>query len=155
MNDTTTWKVHIDRSPEDVFALLSDITNHSQWSKTAYRTEKTSDGPVGVGTTYKSWGWLPGKGKEYPNEVKITAFDPGRRFAFDAADPRGPVIPSDFVLTPEGGGTKVERTMTMTKPDGFQGVMWPVIFPMLVKPAIQKNLDMLKAKLEERGARST
>lgn len=155
MNNTTTWKVHIDRSPEDVFALLSDVTNHSQWSKTAYGAEKTSDGPVGVGTTYKSWGWLPGKGKEHPNEVKVTAYEPGRRFAFDAADPSGPVIPSDFVLTPEGGGTKVERTMTMPKPDGFQGVMWPVIFAMLVKPAIQKNLNMLKAKLEERGEPST
>ncbi|MGQ0670674.1 MAG: SRPBCC family protein [Actinomycetota bacterium] len=152
MSTTTTWTTHISRSPDDVFASLSDITKHSQWSPYRYRAEKTSDGPIGVGTTYKSWGWLPGQGKDFENQVTITAYEAGRRFAFDATDPRGPVIPSDFVLTAEDGGTKVERTMTMPKPDGFQGVMWPLIFPMLVKPAIQKNLNMLKQKLEEQGA---
>ena len=152
MDATTTWTTHINRSPEAVFALLSDLTRHATWSQYRYRAEKTSDGPVGVGTTYKSWGYLPGQGKDFENVVTITAFESGKRFAFDAADPRGPVIPSDFILTAEGGGTKVERTMTMPKPDGFQGVMWPVVFPMLVKPAIQKNLNKFKEKLEQQAA---
>ena len=149
MNPTTTWTTTINKSPDEVFAPLSDLTRHAQWSKTKYRAEKTSDGPVGVGTTYKSYGWLPFKGKEHLNDVTITAVEPGKRFAFDAKDPSGPVIPSDFVLTADGGGTKVERTMTMPKPDGFQGVMWPMVFSMLVKPAIQKNLEMMKGKLEQ------
>ena len=148
MNPTTTWTATIARSPGDVFALLSDIERHAEWSPYAFRAEKVSEGPIGLGTEYRTYGWLPGKGKDYENHVRITAFEPGKRFAFDAADPQGPVIPSDFVLTLEGTGTKVERTMTMPKPDGIQGVLWPVIFPMLVKPAIQKNLNQLKARLE-------
>lgn len=151
MNPTTTWTTNINRSPEDVFAFLSDIDNHAKFSVKPFRSQKTSEGSTGVGTVYEAHGWLPGKGKDYENTVTITAFDPGRRFAFDAKDPSGPVIPSDFVLTPDAGGTKVERTMTMPGLDGFQGVLWPVIFPTLVKPAIQKNLNMLKATLEEQG----
>jgi hypothetical protein len=58
------------------------------------------------------------------------------------------VIPSDFILTPTESGTRVDRTMTMPKPDGFQGVLWPLIFSMLVKPAIQKNLNQFKAVVE-------
>lgn len=152
MATTTTWTTHIDRGPEDVFAYLSDIETHHEWSPKTYRAEKTSDGPIGVGTTYKTWGWLPGK-PEHENHVTIMAYDPGKRFAFNALDPSGPVtIPSDFVLSAEAGGTRVDRTMTMPKPNGFQGVIWPVLFPMLVKPAIQKNLNMLKGKLEEHAA---
>jgi hypothetical protein len=37
------------------------------------------------------------------------------------------------------------------KPDGFQGVVWPLIFPMLVKPAIQKNLNQFKAVVEKQS----
>src|SRR2546428_8068768 len=129
MNPTTTWTTHINATPETVFAELGDIERHASWSEKTYKASKTSDGPIGVGTTYDTWGWLPPKSKEYKNTVTVTAYEPGKRLAFDAADPSGPVVPSDFVLTPESGGTKVERTMTMSKPDGFQGILWPVIFP--------------------------
>ena len=44
---------------------------------------------VGVGTTYDTRGWMPGKSKAYLNHVTITAYEPGKRFAFDALDPKG------------------------------------------------------------------
>ncbi|HEY1330013.1 MAG TPA: SRPBCC family protein [Actinomycetota bacterium] len=152
MGSTTTWTTTIAKPPADVFAVLSDFTRHHEWSPTNFTAKQLTEGPVGVGTEFETHGWLPGKGKEFENHVTVTAYEPGKRFAFDAKDPRGPVIPSDFVLTPDGTGTKVSRTMTMPKPDGFQGVLWPVIFPMLVKPAIQKNLNKFKDVVEGGGA---
>ena len=148
MNDTTTWTVTIDKNPDEIWTILSDVTKHADWSPTAFHAEKVSDGPIGVGTVYKTAGWLPGQGKDWENEVTITKFEPGKELKFDSKDPRGPVIPSDFVLTAEGSSTRVDRTMTMPKPNGFQGVLWPVIFPMLVKPAIQKNLVRFKTLVE-------
>ena len=150
---TTLWTTHMKASPEAVFAEVSDLANHAKWSEKTYKAKKTSEGPVAVGTTYDSWGWLPPKGKEYLNQVTITAFEPGKRFAFDAADPRGPVIPSVFTLTPEGDGTKVERTMDFGKPIGINGLMWPIIFPRLVRPAVQRNLDMFRDVIEKGQAR--
>ena len=82
---------------------------------------------------------MPDKSKAYLNHVTITAYEPGKRFAFDALDPKGAVVPSDFALTPAEGGTRLRRTMSMSTPSGLQGVLWPVIFPALVKPAIQKQ----------------
>ncbi len=38
--------------------------------------------------------------------------------------------------------------MTMPEQTGFKRVIWPTVFRMLVKPDIQKGLDMLKDKLE-------
>jgi hypothetical protein len=149
MNETTVWTTHVKAAPDAVFAELSDLTNHAKWSPKPYRAEKTSEGPIGVGTTYKSWGWLPPKGKEYLNNVTITAFDPAKLFSFEAVDPAGPVVPSIYTLTEENGGTRVERSMRFPKPSGFNGVTWPLIFPMLVKPAIQKNLDAFRDVVEK------
>lgn len=151
MNPTTTYTVTINVTPDKVWAILGDMPRHAEWSPTAYRADKTTDGPASVGTVYETHGWLPGLGKDHLNTCTITAYDPEKRLAFDAVDPRGPVVPNDFVITATDGGTKVDRTMTLPKPTGFQGFMWPMIFPMLVKPAIQKNLERFK-KLVETGA---
>lgn len=151
MSNSTTWTTQIKASPEAVFAELGDLGNHHKWSAKKYKATKTSEGPIGVGTTYDTLGWLPPKSKEYPNTVTITAYEPGKRFTFDAKDPQGPVVSSDFEITPEDGGSKVTRTNTFPKPDGFNGVMWPVVFPLLVKPAINKNLQMFKDVVEKQG----
>jgi len=147
MSGSTTWTTHVNATPEAVFEPLGNLERHSTWSIKQYKATKTSEGPVGIGTTFDSFGWLPGKGKEYLNKVTITAYDPGKRLAFDATYEAG-TVPSNYVLTSENGGTKVERTMSFTKPPGVEGVLWPVIFPLLVKPAIQKNLNMFKAAVE-------
>lgn len=147
MSGSTTWTAHVNATPEAVFNPLGDLERHSAWSQKTFRAVKTSEGPINVGTTYDSFGWLPGKGTEHKNTVTITAYDPGKRLSFEAKD-EGGIVPSDYVLTPEAGGTKVERTMSFPKPPGFQGFMWPVIFPLLVKPAIQKNLNLFKAAVE-------
>jgi uncharacterized protein YndB with AHSA1/START domain len=151
MTAGTTWTTHIKASPEAVFDELGDIQNHSKWSDKTFTATKTSEGPIGVGTTYDSRGWLPGKGKEHLNHVTITAYESGKRFAFDSVDPDGPVVPSAYVLTPEDGGTRVDRTQDFVKPPGVQGVLWPILF-LLVKRAVQKNLDTFKAVVESEGA---
>jgi hypothetical protein len=66
-------------------------------------------------------------------------------------DPDGPVVRSEYVLTPEDGGTRVDRRQGFVKPPGVQGVLWPVLF-LLVKRAVQKNLDMFKTVVESKGA---
>jgi len=151
MSATTTWNATINASPEAVFAVLSDVERHAEWSQHPFKATKTSEGTVGVGATYDTFGWLPGKGNEHENKVTITSFEPGKHFAFDSLDASGaaPVtIPSDFALRADGSRTSLTRTMTFPRPPGFQGVLWPVIFPILVKPAIQKNLNELKALVE-------
>jgi uncharacterized protein YndB with AHSA1/START domain len=154
MESSTTWTTHIKASPDAVFKELSDVENHHKWSVKTFTAKKTSDGPIAIGTTYETAGWLPSKGKAFENKVTITAFDPGKRFAFKSEYPGGDttVVPSDFVLTAEDGGTKVDRTMSIPPPPGFQGTMWPVIYPMLVKPAINKNLQMFKDVVEKDNA---
>ena len=41
---------------------------------------------------------------------------------------------NEFRLTPQDGGTRIERALDMTKPTGALGVMFPLIVAGVVKP---------------------
>ena len=141
--------VVVQQSPEKVFDYLADITRHGEWSPKAYTATALTDGPVRIGSKYQSVGWLPGDA-QHQNEVEVTAFDRPRRFSFTATD-RGEAFTSDFTLTPTNGGTKVQRVTVMPKPSGMSGMVFPVFFPLFVKPAIQKGMNMFKEKAEARS----
>jgi len=48
----TTASVKIRRSPGKVFDYFADVGNDKEWKPFAKRVEKTSEGPLGVGTTF-------------------------------------------------------------------------------------------------------
>lgn len=41
------------KSPEEVFALLSDLTNATGWDPSVVAVERTEEGPLGVGAGFK------------------------------------------------------------------------------------------------------
>jgi len=47
-----TIDVSINRSVSEVFLYLADFENVPKWNYAITRTHKTSESPVGVGTTY-------------------------------------------------------------------------------------------------------
>jgi uncharacterized protein YndB with AHSA1/START domain len=55
-----TREVVIGRSPQEVFAYLSDLTHELEWNPIARSVERLTDGPVGVGTRYRArWAGTP------------------------------------------------------------------------------------------------
>jgi hypothetical protein len=42
--------------------------------------------------------------------------------------------------------------MDMPSPKGFVKVIFPIVFPLVVNPGIQKGMNQLKAKLEAQGS---
>ena len=46
--------VVIERPVEEVFAFATDPNNDTLWQSTSLETEQTSEGPVGVGTTFRN-----------------------------------------------------------------------------------------------------
>lgn len=143
---TNTWTVSVQRPPEEVFAYLIDIDRHGEWSPKAYTVEPLTDGPLAVGSRYRSSGWLP-RDPNHVNEVEITKVDPPSRFGFTAWD-RGLPFTSEFVLTRDDGGTRIDRVMDMPKPSGALGLAYPLLFKAVIRPGIQKGMDMLKQRLD-------
>jgi len=141
-----TLGVNINRPADEVFEYLRDVHRHNEWSPKPYRVEGI-EGLVEAGSTFVSYGWLPGK-SDNRNDVEVTAFEPGRKIEFTATQD-GHKFLNTFVLTPDGDKTRVEKTIDFYKPGGFAGTfVMPILFPALIKPATQKAMVMLKDQLE-------
>ena len=140
-----TTKVTTKRSVEEAFAYLSDVSRHPEWSPKAMRVEELS-GPVQKGTTFTSYGWIPGD-KEHRNEVEVTEVDAPTRFQLTSRE-QGENFYNTFTLESTGAGTTITRVMDMPKPGGAIGVLFPLLKATIVQPGVQKGMTMLGAKLD-------
>jgi Polyketide cyclase / dehydrase and lipid transport len=95
----------VDRSPEDLYALVSDITNMGEWSpicKQCWWDE--GDGPR-VGAWFTGRNELPERTWETRSEV--VAADPGREFAFIV---NGNLARWGYTFDAVDGGTEITES---------------------------------------------
>jgi uncharacterized protein YndB with AHSA1/START domain len=143
------WRMHIDAPPERVFDTLADVEHHPEWANPSAKLKMSSvsGGRPRIGSTYRSEQVFVGKPQTA--EIKIVEFDRPNRFAF-AVTQRKQGSTKDvryrhtFVLTPEGRGTRLERT---TASVGGNALLDAVVTPA-VKADGKKSLANLKRKLE-------
>ena len=46
-------EITVNRTPEDVFAYFADFRNYSAWQASTEEMVQTSEGPLGVGSTFR------------------------------------------------------------------------------------------------------
>jgi uncharacterized protein YndB with AHSA1/START domain len=117
-------EVTLEQTPERAFDFFVDFRNEPAWNPDCLTVEKTSDGPIGVGTTFT------GKMKRIgPSESEILTLDrPSRCSVVDRS--RGAEGTFDFRFTPNDGGTRLEVTMRM-QPRGPLRLLEPVMALMV------------------------
>ena|SRR5688572_15702260 len=135
----------IQRSPEDVFAYVSDMTKHGEWGGHDLVVQQTSSGPPGAdaGATYSSTAQQFGTQRETQT---VTEYVPGRRFVFEAKGGLG-VARHVFELTPSGSGTHVAKSMELTKPS-FLGRLMGFKIKGEQPKSLAEDLRRIKQKLE-------
>lgn len=139
------WSIDSNASQETAFAYLADVTRHSEWSPKAYRVEMTSDGPVQLGSTFRSYGSLPGE-KDHANDVEVTALEAPRSLVLTSTD-SGDTFINKFDVESVGAGSRITRTMDAANPTGVLGLAFPLIFAVVVKPDVNKGLRNLQERL--------
>jgi uncharacterized protein YndB with AHSA1/START domain len=144
------WNVVVQRPQADVFAYLADIAKHGEWSPKPWRVAG-HEGPLALGTKFESWGVIPGD-KDHHNDVECTVFQPPTKLALTTVEQKEGKFVTSYVLTPDGSGTRVEKTMDMPKPTGAMGFFFPVLLAAYIKPAVQKGMNHLKQRLESQAA---
>lgn len=94
----------INRPVEEVFAFMSNPENDPQWQSETSETEITSQGELGVGTTYRDVGFFLGRRIE--SIYEFTEFETNKRLSLKTTS--GP-IPVEATITYETveQGTKV------------------------------------------------
>jgi carbon monoxide dehydrogenase subunit G len=131
----------IDRSLEDVFDYLSDARNEPAWLPGAERVEKTSDGPVGLGTTFDGTYARAGRA-----ELTLVTFERPTAVTFRA---HAKIVDFDDAvkLSDEGGKTRLSATMT-AQPRGLMKLGAPLMAKTMRRQFVQ-NWTHLKTALEE------
>lgn len=108
--------LHMDASPEDVYALVSDVTRTPEYSPEVVACEWL-DGATGpaVGARFVAENSV-GRGPNWKNRPVVTAAEPGREFAFARTEKGAGTVAWRYRLTPEGSGTLVTESYEVTAP---------------------------------------
>lgn len=134
--------VNIKGSPQAVFAQLTDVARQKEWVSVVKEVRDISDTPVRLGSTYTSVGQF--MGRKMINKVKITAYEPGRKYAEEmSGKPSGLMT---FDLTPDGEGTRVVVNADMSM-GGLLGLLSPLV-KMQGRRQISGDMARLKARVE-------
>ncbi|MBD0689600.1 SRPBCC family protein [Streptomyces sp. CBMA123] len=130
---------------DEVFAYLARPENLPRWNYALDTTERTSPGPIGVGSTYRQTRTLPRPAEEH---FRITEYDPPSLLT--AEGDFGPLTgTTTYRLTPfDQHTTRLVNTVHLTASGALKAVA--ALAGPRVKHAVAKNLDVLRDILETR-----
>jgi carbon monoxide dehydrogenase subunit G len=133
----------INRPVEEVFAFASNYENNSKWFSGIIEVKKTSEGPIGVGTTYRTV--LTFLGRRIEGESEFTEYEPTRSFAAKSTSGPFPVA-NRVTFERVEAGTRVNFT-TVAEPGGFFKLAEPLLVSM-VKRQFEAAFASLKELME-------
>lgn len=100
-----TQSIEIARSPDEVFAYLTDPSKLSTWQD-AEEVTKLTPGPLAVGTRLREVHKVLGRRREEITEFVV--YEPGRRFDIRMVD--GPPLDGRWDFEPSADGTRLTFT---------------------------------------------
>jgi carbon monoxide dehydrogenase subunit G len=133
----------INRPVEEVFAFLSNPENDPKW-RSGIEVKKTSEGPIGVGATYRTV--VTALGRRIEGEIEFTEYESNWRCATKTKS--GPIpVESQWTFERVEGGTRVDVTL-VAEPGGFFKLAEPLLVSILKRQfeADSANLkDLMEA----------
>ena len=135
--------VEFKRPPDKVFAYTTDAKTWTKWQSTFPEAEQTSQGPVGVGTTFK--GMIHMMGLTMKWTAKATEYEVNRKFGKNIIC--GSITNEQHnTYNPIEGGTRFTIVYNM-KVGGLMKLFSPMIVSSTRK-ALKQALGNLKSNLE-------
>src|SRR5262245_44747387 len=94
----------INRPVEEVFAVASSPETYPKWSPGLIEVRKISDGPIGIGTTWRLVRQV--LGQQLEGDLEFTEYEPNRKYTLDS---KSRPFPGEARWTFDAvdGGTKV------------------------------------------------
>ena len=140
--------VTIERSPQDVWAYVSNPANQDHWVDGMSESEVIGDGPLGRGTQIR--GRYTYGSQSAPVLMTITEFREARQLAIEASE--GPFPFSGLLrLERSGGATVVTNSMRAGSDHVVTSIMFTLLRPLMklmMGRQLKKELGQLKAILE-------
>lgn len=126
-----------------VFAAWSELERIPDWYVDSMERTKTSEGPVGVGTTYHAVDKIP-PGRRIEGTLEITRYEPDALMAASLSDPYNATWEVTF---DEVAGSTLMTMHIVANLSGIQGLLAPLLSGWAGRVQ-QRGLDSFKADLE-------
>lgn len=140
-----TYRITTSTKPDVTFTYISDLTRHPEWNDHLHVTALTP-GEIQVGSQYHSVGKTLNEDRH--NDIHVTAYQPSTIFSFVARDPDFKDITHEFKVSPQAGGSLVERTITVYM-SPMLTILWNLfLFPLINKRENNRSMGALKAQLD-------
>jgi uncharacterized protein YndB with AHSA1/START domain len=146
--------VHIEAPPERVFAIVGDLGGSAAWAGSGHiqSITRTTEGPVGVGTRYRSREKIT---MRYGADSEILVYRPNELIVWKSK-PVGERVPYHrwaFRLAPEGSGTHLTHQVRAARASGLQGWVQRLGFLFTrpersIGPGMERTLANVKALAE-------
>ena len=140
--------VHIQQPVQSVFSYATDLNNNLLWQSDILDVKQTSNGPFGLGATYRCVNRF--MGQQIETEGVISEYAPEKKCSFTFTS--GPVTgESSFIFETVADGTKFttigEISIGLFRLAGF-------IFRRMAREKIKEDLLKLKQVLENGNGQS-
>ena len=103
-------EIDTDARPRAVWEVISDINMPAQFSEEFLGAEWTSDGPPGVGSTFKGRNSIPDV-FDWETDCIVTAWEERTTFEWRVTDTENPGAVWRFDLAEQGGGSRLRFSM--------------------------------------------
>jgi uncharacterized protein YndB with AHSA1/START domain len=146
---TGTATIDINKSPQEVWTALTNVTRMGEWSPecTAVRWVPDATGPAkGAKFEGDNVARIAGRTvKKWTTTSEITACEPTSRFEFCSAG----YTNWKYELQPVAGGTRVTESFSY-EPQGFGGFIYEKVLrrPRMMTKGMERTLARVKASLE-------
>ena len=140
----TKSSIHINATASRVFAYVSDLTKHGEWTGHKLSLEPEQPGLTGVGTRYRSKGEQ--FGQELNDTLTVTECEPDRLFVFESQGVAG-TWRHAYEIQPDGEGTILRREMAPAHLPFLVRLISP-LFDLGLSRRNQQDLARLKSRLE-------
>ena len=132
-----TFEEYIDRPPRIVWDTLVNLEVAPKW-RPLIQSMSTEDGqPVHAGSKIRIT--IEYLGQRRSRVSTTVAFEPGRRWALHSSDKPQMEGVFDFVLRPDGNGTRIVATCDLTS----RGFLPWLFLPLIARGERQRRLELL------------
>ena len=131
---------------EQLFSYLADITRHAEWGKAGHKLEieKTSEGPISQGSTFRSVGHQFGRNED---TVTITEYVTDQRIVYEAEGNAG-TIRHSFDLAPVDRGVQVTKGFDIVQAKFPFSIFAPIVKAFATPRELQGDLQRINEKIE-------
>lgn len=140
-----TSELPVDRPTGEVFDFIADAENNPTWQDGMKSCRWTSDGPIGVGSTYEQHAAF--LGKSIDSTFEVVAFEPGRSITITTLASTFPITVTRSV-EPRGEDRCIVRARVQGDPSGVFRLAAPLMKRM-VQRSVRGDYRRLKELLEQ------